>query len=76
MNTIALIVTISVVSYSGHGDQAKITSPYSINGFLSMDACNKAKELEISRMQKIISESTFMLRIGKVSAECVSYLSK
>jgi uncharacterized membrane protein len=75
MENIVLIVAIANLFVGGGvtGSITQVTSSYTIPGFTTVAACEKAKTTEVSRMLKIATQDA---RGAKVTAECVNYPSK
>lgn len=66
---VALVITISTLV--GGTSTRSVVSAYSIPGFQTVAACEKAKKLEVERMEKTMTRLD-----GKVTGECREYPSK
>lgn len=66
---ITLVVTITshISGGLGTGGSSSVFSAYSIPGFQTMEACEKAKSGEVLRMSGAVGIS------GRVKGECVEY---
>lgn len=76
---IALIVTITTMVSSSvvmNSIPTQIVSAYSIPGFETMEACERAKNQEIERESKTIMSRVSRYYSPEMKAECVAYPTK